>query len=126
MDEELMKLLARKEKADKLPESQLEKWKPEYEKLVKKIIELEKKTLAPFIPKKANELIDYMTLFGPGGLSRHEIEFLNANPELDERYFNQLMEIERVYNEKQSITELEMEIKKYVEIWKEIIEKAKG
>lgn len=126
MDEELMKLLARKEKADKLPESQLEKWKPEYEKLVKKIIELEKKTLAPFIPKKANELIDYMTLFGPGGLSRQEIEFLNANPELDERYFNQLMEIERVYNEKQSITELEMEIKKYVEIWKEIIEKAKG
>ena len=126
MDEELMKLLARKEKADKLPESQLEKWKPEYEKLVKKIIELEKKTLAPFIPKKANELIDYMTLFGPGGLSRQEIEFLNANPELDERYVKQLMEIERVYNEKQSITELEVEIKKYVEIWKEIIEKAKG
>ena len=36
MDEELAKLLERKEKADKLPEKQLEKWKPEYEKLVKK------------------------------------------------------------------------------------------
>lgn len=126
MDEELMKLLKRKEKADKLPESQLEKWKPEYEKLVKRIIELEKKTLAPFVPKKANELIDYLALFGPENLSRQEIEFLNKNPELDEKYGMQLYVIERVYNEKQSITELEMEIKKYVEIWKEIIEKAKG
>lgn len=126
MDEELMKLLKRKEKADKLPESQLEKWKLEYEKLVKRIIELEKKTLAPFVPKKANELIDYLALFGPGNLSRQEIEFLNKNPELDEKYGMQLYVIERVYNEKQSITELEMEIKKYVEIWKEIIEKAKG
>lgn len=126
MDEELIKLLARKEKADKLSESQLEKWKPEYEKLIKKIIELEKKTLAPFIPKKANELLDYLELFGPGNLSREEIEFLNKNPELDEKYGMQLMKIEKVYNEKQSITELEMEIKKYVEIWKEIVEKAKG
>ena len=99
MDEELAKLLERKEKADKLPEKQLEKWKPEYEKLVKRIIELEKKQLASFTPKKANELMDYMT---------------------------QLCKIDRVYNEKRSITELEMEIRKYVEIWKEIIEKSKG
>lgn len=126
MDEELMKLLKQKEKADKLPESQLEKWKTEYNKLTKKIIELEKKTLAPFIPKKANELIDYMTAFGPGSLTRQQIEFLNNNPELDERYVNQLCKIDQVYNEKKSITELEMEIKKYVEIWKEIVEKAKG
>lgn len=126
MDEELMKLLKQKEKADKLPESQLEKWKTEYNKLTKKIIELEKKTLAPFIPQKANELIDYMTAFGPGSLTRQQIEFLNNNPELDERYVNQLCKIDQVYNEKKSITELEMEIKKYVEIWKEIVEKAKG
>lgn len=126
MDEELMKLLKQKEKADKLPESQLEKWKTEYNKLTKKIIELEKKTLAPFIPKKANELIDYMMAFGPGSLTRQQIEFLNNNPELDERYVNQLCKIDQVYNEKKSITELEMEIKKYVEIWKEIVEKAKG
>ena len=56
----------------------------------------------------------------------YKIEFLNNNPELDERYVNQLCKIDQVYNEKKSITELEMEIKKYVEIWKEIVEKAKG
>ena len=42
MDEELAKLLERKEKADKLPEKQLEKWKPEYEKLVTEIDTYEK------------------------------------------------------------------------------------
>ena len=126
MDEELAKLLKRKEKADKLPEKQLKKWKTEYEELVKKIIELEKKQLASFTPKKANELMDYMTQYGPGNLTRKQIEFLNENPELDQKYGMQLCEIDRVYNEKRSITELEMEIKKYVEIWKEIIEKSKG
>ncbi len=123
MDEELAKLLKRKEKADKLPEKQLKKWKTEYEELVKKIIELEKKQLASFTPKKANELMDYMT---QGNLSRKQIEFLNENPELDQKYGMQLCKIDRVYNEKRSITELEMEIRKYVEIWKEIIEKSKG
>jgi len=118
--------LKRKEKAEQLPEAQLKRWKPQYEKIVNRIIELEKKTLAPFIPKKANELIEYMTLFGPGNLEQHEIEYLNINPELDKKYGMQLCEIERVYNEKRSITELEKEINKYVEIWKEIIEKAKG
>ena len=118
--------MERKEKADKLPEKQLEKWKPEHEKLVKRIIELEKKQLASFTPKKANELMDYMAQYGPGNLSRKQIEFLNENPELDQKYGMQLCEIDRVYNEKRSITELEMEIKKYVEIWKEIIEKSKG
>ena len=100
MDEELAKLLERKEKADKLPEKQLEKWKPEYEKLVKRIIELEKKQLASFTPKKANELMDYMTQYGPGNLSRKQIEFLNENPELDQKYGMQLCKIDRVYNEK--------------------------
>lgn len=118
--------MKRKEKAEQLPEAQLKRWKPQYEKIVNRIIELEKKTLAPFILKKANELIEYMTLFGPGNLEQHEIEYLNMNPELDKRYGMQLCEIERVYNEKRSITELEKEINKYVEIWKEIIEKAKG
>ena len=126
MDEELAKLLKRKEKADKLPEKQLKKWKTEYEELVKKIIELEKKQLASFTPKKANELMDYMTQYGPGNLTRKQIEFLNKNPELDQKYGMQLCKIDRVYNEKRSITELEMEIRKYVEIWKEIIEKSKG
>ena len=126
MDEELAKLLKQKEKADKLPEKQLKKWKTEYEELVKKIIELEKKQLASFTPKKANELMDYMTQYGPGNLTRKQIEFLNENPELDQKYGMQLCKIDRVYNEKRSITELEMEIKKYVEIWKEIIEKSKG
>ncbi len=126
MDEELAKLLKRKEKADKLPEKQLKKWKTEYEELVKKIIELEKKQLASFTPKKANELMDYMTQYGPGNLTRKQIEFLNENPELDQKYGMQLCKIDRVYNEKRSITELEMEIRKYVEIWKEIIEKSKG
>lgn len=126
MDEELAKLLKRKEKADQLPEKQLKKWKTEYEELVKKIIELEKKQLASFTPKKANELMDYMTQYGPGNLTRKQIEFLNENPELDQKYGMQLCKIDRVYNEKRSITELEMEIRKYVEIWKEIIEKSKG
>ena len=126
MDEELAKLLKQKEKADKLPEKQLKKWKTEYEELVKKIIELEKKQLASFTPKKANELMDYMTQYGPGNLTRKQIEFLNVNPELDQKYGMQLCKIDRVYNEKRSITELEMEIRKYVEIWKEIIEKSKG
>ncbi len=126
MDEELAKLLKQKEKADKLPEKQLKKWKTEYEELVKKIIELEKKQLASFTPKKANELMDYMTQYGPGNLTRKQIEFLNENPELDQKYGMQLCKIDRVYNEKRSITELEMEIRKYVEIWKEIIEKSKG
>ena len=126
MDEELAKLLKQKEKAYKLPEKQLKKWKTEYEELVKKIIELEKKQLASFTPKKANELMDYMTQYGPGNLTRKQIEFLNENPELDQKYGMQLCKIDRVYNEKRSITELEMEIRKYVEIWKEIIEKSKG
>ena len=126
MDEELAKLLKQKEKADKLPEKQFKKWKTEYEELVKKIIELEKKQLASFTPKKANELMDYMTQYGPGNLTRKQIEFLNENPELDQKYGMQLCKIDRVYNEKRSITELEMEIRKYVEIWKEIIEKSKG
>ena len=126
MDEELAKLLKQKEKADKLPEKQLKKWKTEYEELVKKIIELEKKQLASFTPKKANELMDYMTQYGPGNLTRKQIEFLNENPELDQKYGMQLCKIDRVYNEKRSITELEMEIRKYVEIWQEIIEKSKG
>lgn len=126
MDEELAKLLKQKEKADKLPEKQLKKWKTEYEELVKKIIELEKKQLASFTPKKANELMDYMTQYGPGNLTRKQIEFLNENPELDQKYGMQLCKIDRVYNEKRSITELEMEIRKYDEIWKEIIEKSKG
>ena len=126
MDEELAKLLKQKEKADKSPEKQLKKWKTEYEELVKKIIELEKKQLASFTPKKANELMDYMTQYGPGNLTRKQIEFLNENPELDQKYGMQLCKIDRVYNEKRSITELEMEIRKYVEIWKEIIEKSKG
>ena len=126
MNEELAKLLKQKEKADKLPEKQLKKWKTEYEELVKKIIELEKKQLASFTPKKANELMDYMTQYGPGNLTRKQIEFLNENPELDQKYGMQLCKIDRVYNEKRSITELEMEIRKYVEIWKEIIEKSKG
>ena len=126
MDEELAKLLKQKEKADKLPEKQLKKWKTEYEELVKKIIELEKKQLASFTPKKANELMDYMTQYGPGNLTRKQIEFLDENPELDQQYGMQLCKIDRVYKEKRSITELEMEIRKYVEIWKEIIEKSKG
>ena len=94
--------------------------------MLKKIIELEKKQLASFTPKKANELMDYMTQYGPGNLTRKQIEFLNENPELDQKYGMQLCKIDRVYNEKRSITELEMEIRKYVEIWKEIIEKSKG
>ncbi len=118
--------MKQKQKAETLPEAQFERWKPEYNKIVDKIIKIEKELKIPYDEKKEDELIEYMTLFAPGNLERHEIDYLNKNPELDKRYGMQFYEIERVYNEKQSITELEKEIKKLVEIWKEIIEKAKG
>lgn len=124
--EELLKLLKQKQKAETLPKSQFDMWKSKYNKIVDRIIELEKQLKIPYDEKKEDELIEYMTLFAPGNLERNEIEYLNMNPELDKRYGMQLYEIERVYNEKKSITELEKEINKYVEIWKEIIEKAKG
>ena len=65
-------------------------------------------------------------VYEPEKLANKQIDFLNENPALDEKYGMQLFEIERVYNEKRSITELEKEVRKYVEIWKEIIEKSRG
>lgn len=126
MEDELLKLLKRKRKAESLPKEEFKRWKPKYDEIINRIIELEKNLNIPFDDKKANELIDYMSLFGPGGLERHEIEFLNNNRELDTRYGMKLLEIDRIYNERKSITELEKAINEYVEIWKEIIEKAKG
>lgn len=119
-------LIKRKIKAESLPKVEFEKWKPQYNEIINRIIELEKSLNIPFDTKKANELIDYLTLFGPGGLERHEIEFLNNNRKLDERYEAKLLEIDRIYNEGKSVTELEKAINEYVEIWKEIVEKAKG
>ena len=109
-----------------MPKAEFQKWKPQYDAIINKIIELEKKLNIPFDKKKTDELIEYMLLFGPGGLERHEIEFLNNNRELDEKYGMKLLEIDRIYSEKKSVTELEKAINEYVEIWKEIIEKAKG
>lgn len=118
--------MKRKEKAESLPKAQLEVWKDKYNKIIKRIIELEKQFKIPFDEKKADELIEYLVLHGPGYLERNEIEYLKANPEMDQKYGMQLLKIDEVFNKKQSITEFETEINKYVEIWKEIIEKAKG
>ena len=118
--------MKQKEKAESLPEIQFNMWKSKYEKIIDRIIELEKKLQIPFDDNKANELIEYMVLCGPGYMDRKEIEFLNQNQEIDNRYGMQLLEIDRIYNEKKSITELEKAINKYVEIRKEIKEKAKG
>jgi len=124
--DELRQLIMKKETAETLPLPQFQKWKSKYDAIVDRIIELEKEQNIPFNSKKAEQLIDYMVLYGPGYLTNKQIDFLNENPALDEKYGMQLFEIERVYNEKRSITELEKEVKKYVEIWKEIIEKSKG
>jgi len=126
INEELMKLLIQKQKAENLPKVQFNMWKSKYNEIIDKIIQLEKKLQIPFDEKKANELMEYMIMYAPGYLERKEIEFLNQNTELNTKYGMQLLEIEKVYNEKKSITELEKAINIYVEIWKEIIEKAKG
>jgi len=109
-----------------LPEAQFNKWKPQYNEIVEKIIKLEKEQNIPFDSKKADELIEYMAIHGPGFLEKREIDYLNQNIDLDTKYGMQLEEIEKIYNEKKSITELERAVKNYVEIWKEILEKAKG
>jgi len=101
-------------------------WQNKYNDIVKQIIEIEKKSDMEFDEKKANELIENMILYGPTYLEKKEIQLLNCNPELDNKYGEQLLQIEKIYNQKKSITELEVAIKKYIEIWKEIIEKAKG
>jgi len=124
--EELRQLMMKKETAETLPLPQFLKWKSKYDAIVDRIIEIEKEQNIPFNTETAEKLIDYMVQYGPGYLTNKQIDFLNENPTLDEKYGMQLFEIERVYNEKRSITELEKEVKKYVEIWKEIIEKSKG
>jgi len=101
-------------------------WQNKYNEIVKQIIEIEKRSNIEFDKKRANELIENMTLYGSTYLEKKEIQFLNCNPELDNKYGEQLLQIEKIYNQKKSITELEVAIKKYIEIWKEIIEKAKG
>jgi len=124
--DELRQLLMKKRTAEGLSEVQFKTWKSKYDAIVDRIIEIEKENNMPFDEKKADELIEYMVLHGPGYLDNKQIDFLNENPSIDEKYGMQLFEIERVFNEKRSITELEKEVKKYVEIWKEIIEKSKG
>lgn len=116
----------KKRTAEGLSEVQFKTWKSKYDAIVDRIIEIEKENNMPFDEKKADELIEYMVLHGPGYLDNKQIDFLNENPSIDEKYGMQLFEIERVFNEKRSITELEKEIRKYVEIWKEIMEKSKG
>jgi len=124
--DELRQLLMKKRTAEGLSEVQFKTWKSKYDAIVDRIIEIEKENNMPFDEKKADELIEYMVLHGPGYLDNKQIDFLNENPSIDEKYGMQLFEIERVFNEKRSITELEKEIRKYVEIWKEIMEKSKG
>lgn len=116
----------KKATAERLPIPQFQKWKSKYDAIVDRIIEIEKDGNITFNNESANQLIEYMVLHGPTHLTNKQIDFLNENPSLDEKYGMQLYEIERVYNEKRSITELEKEVRKYVEIWKEIIEKSKG
>ena len=116
----------KKRTAEGLAEVQFKTWKSRYDAIVDRIIEIEKENNMPFDEKKADELIEYMVLHGLGYLDNKQIDFLNENPSIDEKYGMQLFEIERVFNEKRSITELEKEIRKYVEIWKEIMEKSKG
>ena len=82
--------MKRKEKAESLPKAQLEVWKEKYNKIIKRIIELEKQLKIPFDEKKADELIEYLVLHGPGYLERNEIEYLKANPEMDQKYGMQL------------------------------------
>ena len=110
----------KKRTAESLPEVQFQQWKSKYDVIVDRIIEIEKEKNMPFDDKKADELIENMTLYGPAYLNNKQIDFLNMNPSIDEKYGMQLLEIERVFNEKRSITELEKEIKKYIEILKEM------
>lgn len=106
--------------------SELEKkndanYKVRYQQVLAEIIELEKKMEIPF-PKESSEKIleQKVVPAGPGNLTRKQVENLNKDYWLGLKYNQKLEEIEKIYNERKSITEFEKAANEYIKIWMQI------
>lgn len=96
-------------------------YKVRYQQILKEIIELEKKMKIPFSKESFDEILDKKVIpISPGNLTEKQIEYLNKNYWLDVKYYQKLDEIEKIYNERKSITEFDKAANEYIKIWMQI------
>lgn len=97
--------------------------KVRYQQVLAEIIDLEKKLEIPFPKESFDKILDQkVNPVGPGNLTRKQIEYLNKDYWLWVKYNQKLEEIEKIYNERKSITEFEKAANEYIKIWKQIKE----
>jgi len=109
-----------KRKAE-LEENNDSNYKGQYQVILKDIIALEKKLQLKFSKENYDNILEKKVLpFGPGNLSQKQIESLNSNYDLSIKYHQKLEEIQRLYNERKSITEFEKAANEYIKIWMQI------
>lgn len=95
--------------------------KKEYQEVLKEIIQLEKKMEVPFKQKSFDRILDKKVIpFSPGQLTLLQINKLKSNSQLDGEYYQKLEKIEKIYNERKSITEFENAANEYIKIWMQI------
>jgi hypothetical protein len=96
-------------------------YKVRYQQILKEIIELEKKMEIPFSKESFDEILYKKVIpISPGNLTEKQIEYLTKNYWLDVKYYQKLDEIEKIYNERKSITEFEKAANEYIKIWMQI------
>lgn len=106
--------------------SELEKkndanYKVRYQQVLAEIIDLEKNMEIPFPKESFDKILEKKVVpAGPGNLTRKQIENLNKDYWLGLKYNQKLEEIEKIYNERKSITEFEKAANEYIKIWMQI------
>ena len=97
--------------------------KVRYQQVLAEIIELEKMMEIPFSKESFDKILDNKVVpVSPGNLTQKQIEYLNKDYWLGLKYSQKLEEIEKIYNERKSITEFEKAANEYIKIWMQIKE----
>lgn len=97
--------------------------KVRYQQVLAEIIKLEKKMEIPFTKESFDKILDNKVVpVSPGNLTQKQIEYLNKDYWLGLKYSQKLEEIEKIYNERKSITEFEKAANEYIKIWMQIKE----
>lgn len=96
-------------------------YKVRYQQVLAEIIELEKKMKIPFPKEGFDEIFDKKVIpASPNYLTSKQIEKIKKDYWLGLKYNQKLEEIERIYNERKSITEFEKAANEYIKIWMQL------
>lgn len=118
---EIKKLKALMREKSELEKKNDSNQKVRYQQVLAEIIAIEKKLEIPFAKENFDEILEKKVVpYGPVYLNEKQNETLIKDYWLGLKYKQKLEEIEKIYNERKSITEFEKAANEYIKIWMQL------